>query len=115
MTWAIVSAEWRKNSYKRPAFRKPWVARLTGLCDRYGLAREFRWHYCDYSRATRSGSRGIYFYFPLPPGYYEMFEQVSWKHDERRYFQVHADATTTKMTREEVIACLKNADSGSAS
>lgn len=108
--WAVIGREWRKNSAYRPAFPKPWVASITGLCDRYGFQREFRWHYCDYTHATKMGSRGIMFYFPLPPGLYEESYQQSWKHHYRGFFRVDPFGEIQNISKDEVLQCLKNAD-----
>lgn len=64
---------------------KPWVARLTGLDPVSGYQREFVQGEIDYREANGIGSRGVYLYFVLDPGIYEVKERVSWKRS-RRYF-----------------------------
>jgi len=70
--------------YGQPRLR-PWVARITGLDDRFRLAREFIIGMRDYSQANSIGSFGIYEYFALPPGIYEVNESIKLG-KARRYF-----------------------------
>ena len=85
---------------------KPWVARLLGLDDVYGFKREFMHGHRDYSRATRS--RGVYEYFALEPGIYEVNERISWKHTRRYFIMVTDDAEIRHIDRAEVIQWLAN-------
>ena len=85
-----------------------WVARITGLDDKYGFAREFQRGQKDYSRANSIGSRGIYEYFALPDGIYEVHERLTWRRT-RRYFIRVKDTAITEISREEVEQCLKSA------
>lgn len=80
---------------------RPWVARIIGRDARFGLAREFVEGQIDYSRANSKGSRGVYLYFPLKGGIYEVKKHLTWKHD-RRYFIRVENTQITEMTREEV-------------
>jgi len=91
----------------------PWVARILGLDDRYGLKREFVECVRDWTSARSDGMRGIYEYYALPPGIYEVNECVR-PGESRRYFIRAEGAEYHEITREEVIECL-NADSASAS
>jgi len=63
----------------------PWIARIVGLCPKYGFKREFLSGQKDYSLANSIGSRGVYEYFVLDPGIYEVHERITWKRS-RRYF-----------------------------
>jgi hypothetical protein len=85
----------------------PWVARLKGLDEHYGFVREFVRGQKDYTGATASGSRGIYFYYFLTPGFYEINERVTWKRAERYFARVLDETTLVRMTREEVVRCLR--------
>lgn len=87
----------------------PWVARITGLCNKYGLKREFMRGQKDYSLANSVGSRGVYVYYPLDPGIYEVNERLTWKRVRRYFIQVQ-NAEITEITREQVL-CLINATS----
>jgi hypothetical protein len=87
---------------------RPWVARIIGLDAKYGFEREFQRGQKDYSRANSIGSRGVYEYFALSDGLYEIHERLTWKHT-RRYFICVEDAESVEISREEVETCLKNA------
>jgi len=91
----------------------PWVARITGIDERYGLAREFVRCHKDYSRANSTGSRGIYAYYILGDGIYEVNQRESWKRT-RRYFIRVVEDKITEISREEVLEWL-NTSSASAS
>jgi hypothetical protein len=83
----------------------PWVARLLGLDDQYGFAREFVRGYTDYSKASGTGAHGIFIYYALEDGIYEVNKRLSWKHVKRYFIRV-LDGTITEITREEVLQCL---------
>ncbi len=89
---------------------RPWVARLTDLDPVYGFKREFVKGQKDYSLANSIGSRGVYVYYPLKSGLYEVHERLTWKRT-RRYFIRVQDAKITEIAREEVLRCLANATS----
>jgi hypothetical protein len=107
--YAVWTAELINGSGARYAPRpRPWVARLNGLDERWGFKREFVKGVHDYSYARRTGSRGIYLYFALAPGFYEIYRAISWKHDERYFIQVDGQGNWRKVNKEEVVECLKN-------
>lgn len=83
-----------------------WVARLIGLDEKFGFAREFMRGQADWSQAKMTGSRGIFMYYPLTPGIYEINERLSWKHTRRYFIRVDDDIIITEITREEAIRCL---------
>lgn len=85
--------------------KHPWVARVTGLDRKYGFKREFLRGQKDYSQANSIGSRGVYVYYPLKPGIYEVHERVTWRRT-RRYFVRVKDAEITEISREEVMEWL---------
>ena len=92
--------------YGRRQFR-PWVAKLLGTNGR-GFKRQFMHSARDYSRANSIGSRGIFEYYALPSGLYEINECIKLGHN-RRYFIRVQDAQIKKISRDEVIKCLTNA------
>lgn len=104
----IGSSRWQR----RP---KPWVARLTGLDDHYGFAREFIRATYDYSYATKANGKGTCMYFAMPPGFYEVYWPTSWKHDYRGFRRVDEYGNVNTITREEVCECLKKSASESTS
>lgn len=100
---------WRMAEREGPC----WVARITGLDRKYGLAREFVHGQRDYAQANSVGSRGVFIYYPLRPGVYEVHERLTWA-KSRRYFVRVEGTEYYEITQQEVIECL-NADSASAS
>lgn len=85
---------------------RPWIARLIGLDPQYGFKREFiKAQQKDYGRANSIGSRGVFLYFVLPSGLYEVHERPTWKRT-RRYFIRVEDEKITEIEREEVAQCL---------
>jgi hypothetical protein len=79
---------------------RPWVKQITK--DTQGrLMREFMNGQIDYSKANSTGSRGIFLYFYLPPGIYEVNERVSWTR-VRKYFIRVERTEIQEITQEEV-------------
>lgn len=113
-TWILVRALGLNAAWFDSGQARPWVARITGRDARFGLRREFVRGVKDYSRANSVGSRGVYRYFFLASGVYEVNELQSWSRSRRYFLRVGADGGKTEITREEVDAWL-NADSASAS
>lgn len=103
----IMEREVYVKGMARPTLR-PWVARLTGLDNRYGFVREFVRGVKDYEQATGMGARGIYEYIVLSPGLYEVNERVSWQRARRYFIRVTDDAEIVEIAREEVVGCLTN-------
>lgn len=110
--YGVIRAEWIKGVAwaSRP---RPWVARLIALDSRWIFRREFVKGVPDYSVARKSGGRGIYFYFALAPGFYEVYRPVSWneRRDERFFIRVTEQGDVIDISKQEVIECLKNMDS----
>jgi hypothetical protein len=86
---------------------RPWIARLIGLDETYGFKREFVRGQIDYSQSNQIGSRGVYIYYPLKEGLYEVNERETWTR-VRRYFIRVQGMTITEIAREEALACLQN-------
>lgn len=94
---------------------QPWVARIKGLHSLFEFDREFVNAQRDYTEASSTGNRGIWLYYALKPGIYEINERLTWKRKERYFARVIDDETLERMAKDEVIACFKNEDSASAS
>lgn len=75
--------------------QKPWIARITGVDPKYGLAREFVRAQVDYSRSNKPGTRGVYYSFDLSDGYYELKGGSSWGSANQRKF-VHVVGNESK-------------------
>lgn len=89
---------------------KPWVARVNAGPNGQ-MEREFqRPQLKDYSQANSSGSRGIFAYYTLSDGMYEVNERTSWS-KARRYFIRVVEDTITEIPKEEVLACLSESAS----
>jgi len=83
---------------------KPWVAKITGTCPRFGLSREFVKYRKDYRNTSGTGNRGVRAFYMLESGnLYEVNEQKSWRRSERYFLAVNNDGDTIKMTKQEAI------------
>ncbi len=91
-------------SYFRTSGHKPWVARLS--LDGHGrFQREFVRCRKDYRKANAIGSRGVYCYYHLRDGIYEINSPESWSRC-RRYFVKVSDGVLSEISRKEAIRCL---------
>lgn len=85
---------------------RAWVARITGLDTRHGLARAFLPFKRDYSEANSLGSRGVFQWYEIPDGWLvEVNAPQSWKHADR-YFARSERGRLVRMTRDELVAAL---------
>ena len=102
---------WKAEIIKGSAFRGgrpiPWVARLLGLDERWGFAREFVQGIRDYTLGQEHHTRGVYLYFFLAPGLYEVYRPTSWKHEERYFVRVDERGELHTVDHEEITECLK--------
>ncbi len=83
---------------------KPWVSRLTPRGCQY--VKPLR----DYSLAKPNGSRGVFQYYHLDNGVYEVSERTDWQRT-MHYYILAADGDYREISREEVREWLKNASS----
>lgn len=87
--------------------RKPWIAKILGIDDKYKYKREFLKHQEDYSHAGREMTRDVYWYFHLQPDtIYEIFIHKNWQKDER-YFAVVTNGKLIKIPEENIQRWLK--------
>lgn len=91
---------------------RPWVARVLSMVDGKPQ-REFVEGTRDWTRARSNGMRGVYEYYALRPGVYEVNECIRLG-QSRRYFIRVQGTEYHEITREEVVECL-NEGSVSAS
>ena len=86
-----------------------WVARVRGVSeDGLRFDRQFVNGTRDYSEANSIGSRGVFCYYPLGDGVYEVNDRYKWG-KVRRYFLLVQDGQKREITKEEAIQCLRNA------
>lgn len=85
--------------------RRPWVARIGGLCPQYEFVREFCRGNKDYADANKKGSRGVWLYFQLPPGLYEIHQLLSYR-QSRRFFAKVEGLRLFEIEKRGVIECL---------
>lgn len=89
-----------------PARPYPWVARITGIDAKYGMARQFIRGRKDYSTASGNGNRGIFLHYLLEEGIYEIQDVTSWSKVDR-YFVRSSRGVLDRITKEEVLSCLR--------
>lgn len=87
---------------------RPWVARIVGLCPTYEFAREFASGAKDYRDANKDGSRGVWLYYQLPPGLYEV-KRLTDHGASERYFARVENLTMKRIEKREVLAWLSGA------
>lgn len=86
---------------------KPWVAKITGTCPKFGLSREFVKGVADYSSSSGNGNRGVNFRFVIEEGeIYEYYCKTSWKRSEREFVR-YKDGEKETLTKQEVLECLR--------
>lgn len=86
---------------------RPWVARIVGADPQYGFAREFVRPKKDYAEAGGTGSRGVFLWYELPEGVYEVNAPQSWKRTDR-YFARSERGRLAHMTRREVVRWIES-------
>jgi len=118
--YAAYLRHWNKSDSKQFGYRElqaiklgrrelqPWCALIVSVAPSGKLLREFVNGQKDYSFANSVGSRGIFFYYALKPGIYEINEPLSWKRHRRYFARVVDDNILAEITEQEVRDCLKN-------
>ncbi len=92
----------------------PWCARLTGLDSVYGFKREFQRGTRDYTYASgKLHPRGVRLYFAVPPGVYEVHDNLNQSRSHDYFVHVNEYGDTIEISREGAINCLKNDTSAS--
>lgn len=81
---------------------RPWVARIEGFDGQYGLARDFITGNKDYAAASGKGNWGVFLYYWLAPGIYEVNQRMSVKCARRYFLQVRDHETAEEITKEQV-------------
>lgn len=84
-----------------------WVAEITGINPKHGLAREFLSAKRDYSSANSIGSRGIIAEYILTSGMiYEVKEQTSWSNTRRYFCTADQEGNIVELNGDEIKECL---------
>ncbi len=92
-----------------PDKRPSWAARINGITDRGTFTRTFCEGYRDYTQANATGSRGIFVYYPLGDGVYEVHARVTMSEVDHYFLRVES-GEMTRISRQEVIAWLEKSD-----
>lgn len=102
-----IDPDFRRQLTPREHLRsQPWIARLTGLDQQFKFKREFVRGQKDYSQANSVGSRGVYIYYALTSGIYEVNAPLSWSRTDRYFCRVK-DGQIIRMTFEETLEWLQ--------
>lgn len=80
----------------------PWVAKIVGISKRFGYDREFQEHKKDYSDSNRCGSRGVFYFWTLDDGIYEVQELRPRKKPIRYFIETTGRGKTGIETISEV-------------
>jgi len=83
-----------------------WVARITGTDPKYKYNRLFIKGRKDYSKSNSIGSRGIFIYYELDDGIYEIKERIAWTKSDRYFIKV-VSGGYKRIPEKEVQKCLK--------
>jgi len=91
-----------------PVNPRPWVAEIVGVCPRYRFERVFLPPRIDYSNASSTGNRGVWFWWTLSSGrVYEAWRKTSWRYGrDRQFMSVTEEGDIRILSEEEVIAWL---------
>lgn len=100
--YAIFKAELINGSAFYASRPRPWVARLTAIDHKWGFVREFVKPLHDFTHARPSGNRGIYAYFSLAPGAYEIYHCTSWRSERRFFALVSESGDLSEVTKHDV-------------
>ena len=106
-SWSF-DKELRYMSRLGPNKSPSWVARIIGIEDELNFEREFIRGQRDYTEANSTGSRGIFIYYALIEGVYEINSRYHWRKVDH-YFAKVEGVQITRITKDEVIECLKKA------
>jgi len=98
--------EWLRYMRKLGHDKSPsWVAHLT--LDRDNPRRKFLRGVRDYSQANRCGSRGIFCYYPLKDGIYEINDR--YKFNKVRHYFIHVEGESIdEITARDAIRYLRD-------
>jgi len=104
---ATIKIESIGNNSPKIIPQRAWVARIRGICKQYGFKREFVKPVVDIRKSNSVGSRGIYYFYFLNDGIYEVKSPISWKYSDR-YFCKVLNGKIERLTKEDVVKCQKD-------
>jgi hypothetical protein len=108
MAYGIIVSEVTGAGYRY----HPWAARLTGLCPKYGFRREFINGIKDWTHVKKAkrGERwpGVYIYYAVPPGLYEINHRMSKGRQYREYILVLEGGELKTISKDEAKKEFKN-------
>jgi len=80
--------------------KRPWVAQI--IPGTHGFERSFLRPLADFQHMNSKATRGVFFYFHLPSGFYEIYEHLTWKKDRRRFVKIEK-GRITELTKQELL------------
>jgi hypothetical protein len=86
----------------------PWCAKIIRYRVDGRFDREFIDGQRDWRDSNSTGSRGIFVYYALRPGLYEINSPETWRRVDRYFARVVDDSTLERISKEELIRCLQN-------
>lgn len=88
--------------------RVAWCAEITGISADGKIQRSFVDGNRDWRDSNSTGSRGIFTYYALRPGLYEINQPESWSRVRRYFAKVVDDVTMVEISESELMQCLKS-------
>ncbi len=85
--------------------KTPWCAEIIGFTPSAALERRFVKGMKTYAEANGVGSRGVYLFFVLGDGIYEIFSRETWARS-RRYFARVRGSVLTEINEQEACRAL---------
>lgn len=82
--------------------RRPWVAKLAGKHANGQYIKIFMRGQKDYTYSNGTGSRGIYIFYSLDNGIYEINELINWKKTKRYFLRVKNGMAEQVVRKKEV-------------
>lgn len=87
----------------------PWCARLVGFDPKYKFKREFVSGVYDYTYASQyNGRKTVLVYFNVPPGIYEVYDNINRSRSRRYFVRVDEDGSDIEINEDEATECLKS-------
>ena len=85
--------------------KAPWCAQIVGVRVDGTLKRVFVQGLKSYEFSSGTGNRGVYYWFILQDGFYEVHEHISWGKSDRYFCRV-LDGVLVKVDKKDLMICL---------